>query len=609
MSAKTLEGNEPGRESRGRVFHLILIKPTHYDDEGYPLQWAKSMIPANTLACLYGAAEDCGRRNVLGDDVEIRIHVIDETNHRVRPARLVGMIEGDGARALVAMVGVQSNQFPRAVDLAQPFLAAGVPVCIGGFHVSGCLAMLPEPTPEIKAAQEMGIGIFAGEAEESRLDEVIHDAWAGKLKPLYNHLKTLPHLPGAPIPFLPEDIVHRTYSSYTSFDLGRGCPFQCSFCTIINVHGRVSRFRDADDLEAIVRRNASISLSRFFVTDDNLARNRNWAACFDRLIELRENEGLKVRIIIQVDALCHRIPGFIEKAVRAGVDQVFIGIETINPETLLATKKKQNRVSEYQDMLLEWKRYPVVTIAGYILGFPTDTKESILRDVDIIKRTLPIDIMYFSYLQPLPGCEDHKRLWERGEWMDPDLNKYDINHRVTRHARMSDEDWNQAYQEAWKSFYQFDHMETVLRRMTALGSNKKLTTLHYLLRCRSYLRLWNCHPLDGGLLRRKYRADRRPGLPRENVAAFYGKLLAHTLFRGALFFLDYARLRFKLRRIWRDPRRFEYRDEAITRVKADHGPCAPPKRKRPDKSSVDPVVGLLSGGYEASAGLRHRRAE
>ena len=150
---------------------------------------------------------------------------------------------------------MQSNQFPRAVDLARPFLAAGFPVCIGGFHVSGCIAMLPEMPKDIRDAQAMGISFFAGEAEERRLDEVFRDAWDGKLKPLYNHMNDLPSLEGEPAPFLPRKHVQRTSGSLSSVDLGRGCPYQCSFCTIINVQGRKSRFRTADDLERIVREN------------------------------------------------------------------------------------------------------------------------------------------------------------------------------------------------------------------------------------------------------------------------------------------------------------------------------------------------------------------
>src|SRR5215469_11383222 len=66
------------------LLHLVLIKPTHYDDDGYPIQWFRSAIPSNTLACLNGLAEDAQRRQVLGPDVELRIDTYDETNRRVR---------------------------------------------------------------------------------------------------------------------------------------------------------------------------------------------------------------------------------------------------------------------------------------------------------------------------------------------------------------------------------------------------------------------------------------------------------------------------------------------------------------------------------------------
>ena len=247
----------------------------------------------------------------------------------------------------------------------------------------------------------------------------------------------LPSLQGEPPPILPRKHVRRTSGSLSSVDLGRGCPYQCSFCTIINVQGRKSRFRSPDDLEQIIRENVAQGIKRFFITDDNFARNRHWEPLFDRMIALRE-EGLNIGFTIQVDTLCHRIPNFIEKAGRAGVRRVFIGLENINPENLLGAKKRQNRITEYRAMLQAWREAGAITYAGYIIGFPGDTKASILRDVEIIKRELPLDILEFFFLTPLPGSEDHKTLWSKGAWMDPDLNKYDLNHRVTHHARMSD---------------------------------------------------------------------------------------------------------------------------------------------------------------------------
>lgn len=462
------------------IFHLILIKPSHYDDNGYPLQWWRSNVPSNSLACVNGIAEDCRQRKVLGDTVDIRIQAQDETNSIVRTQEIIRTIRRDGGKGLIALVGVQSNQFPRAVDLARPFLAAGIPVCLGGFHVSGTLEMLKKPTPEIEEAAAMGISFFLGEAEEGRMDAVLRDAWAGQLKPQYDHLDDAPGLEGAPTPILGHNEVDRTYGRYSSFDLGRGCPFRCSFCTIINVQGRTSRYRTADDLEKIVRENAAAGINKFFLTDDNLARNKNWEACFDRLIALRE-QGVVVRLQVQVDVLCHLIPGFIDKAVQAGVENVFVGLENINPDNLVAAKKNQNRITGYREMLLAWKKYPVVIVAGYIIGFPFDTRESILRDIDLIKRELPIDMIYFTNLTPLPGSEDHLNMIRAGTWMDPDLNKYDLNHRVIHHARMTDAEWDATYNELWERFYTWEHMATVLRRMTAFRSNKRMATVYMLL--------------------------------------------------------------------------------------------------------------------------------
>src|SRR5215472_6878377 len=228
-----------------QVFSLYLIKPSHYDDDGYVIQWARSSIPANTLATLNGLVLDCAERRILGENVELRVTSWDETNTRIRTDRIIRQIRASGGRGLVALVGVQTNQFPRAIDIARPLRAAGIPVCIGGFHVSGCVAMLGENAPELAQARDLGLSMFAGEAENRRIDAVLADGYAGSLKPLYNHLADLPSLSGEPAPILSAELVRRSFDTWASFDMGRVCPFECSFCTIINVQGRKSRFRDA----------------------------------------------------------------------------------------------------------------------------------------------------------------------------------------------------------------------------------------------------------------------------------------------------------------------------------------------------------------------------
>ena len=101
--------------------------------------------------------------------------------------------------------------------------------------------------------------------------------------------------------------------------------------------------------------------------------------------------------------------------------------------------------------------------------------------MEIIKRELPVDLVQFSCMTPLPGSEDHQRLYQAGARMDPDLNKYDIEHVTTDHPLMTSAQWRQAYRDAWAAFYSPDHFETVMRRAEATnsGPGKVLTQLHW----------------------------------------------------------------------------------------------------------------------------------
>jgi len=550
-----------------RRFQLVLIKPSHYDDDGYVIRWWRALIPSNSLAAIYAIAADCAGREVLGPDVAIDIDAIDETNCRVDIPKLLARFRKHGGLGLVGLVGVQSNQYPRALDIARPFRAAGIPVVIGGFHVSGCLSMLDGHAVGLDACRELGIAMFAGEAE-GRFDRLLQDAAAGQMAPLYNFLDDLPSLGGTPVPILPKEYVKRTLGLSTSFDAGRGCPYQCSFCTIINVQGRKSRFRSADEVEQLVRANWANGISKFFITDDNFARNKEWEAIFDRLIELRERSGIPLGLMIQVDTLCHRIPHFIEKAKRAGVTRVFIGLENINPDNLAAAKKRQNKIVEYRQMLLAWKAQGIITLAGYILGFPADTVGTIRRDIAIIQKELPVDIVEFFCLTPLPGSEDHQRLWKNGVAMDPDLNIYDVEHVCTAHPRMTMREWEEIYREAWSLYYSPAHLKTLMRRGAAtglpLGSLVKV-----LVTFATTVRLENVHPLQGGLVRLKTPAERRPGLPREALVPFWLRFAWTTLAKHRIMIWTAARLLFIRMAIAADRGALSYRDQALMPVGED----------------------------------------
>ena len=271
-------------------FIIEIVKPSHYDDDGYVIQWRRAFIPSNSLACVWALTGDAQRRQVLGPDVPIEVRGYDEIHTVVPTRQIIRRIQQAGGQGIVLLAGVQSNQFPRAADLAREFRAAGIQVAIGGFHVSGCISMLPDMPPELRELQELGVTLFAGEAE-GRLDTVLQDAYHRRLKPLYNYLDDLPDLERQVTPRPAAGNPKRSFG-FTAFDAGRGCPFRCSFCTIINVQGRKSRHRvgrrrGTNRPRATWRR----AYGDFFITDDNMARNRNWEPIFDRLIELRQARG------------------------------------------------------------------------------------------------------------------------------------------------------------------------------------------------------------------------------------------------------------------------------------------------------------------------------
>ncbi len=133
---------------------------------------------------------------------------------------------------------------------------------------------------------------------------------------------------------------------------------------------------------------------------------------------------------------------------------------------------------------------------------------------------------------------------------------------------MSAEAWHETYRRAWESFYSYEHIETIVRRTAASGGEVGMTAVN-LLFIRACQLIEGIHPMQGGLFRRKYRRDRRPGLPLESPWVFYpryfGEIAGKTV-QLLGFGFQIGRIYW---RVMRDPRRHEYRDLAITPVEAE----------------------------------------
>ncbi|MDH4069153.1 MAG: radical SAM protein [Ignavibacteria bacterium] len=503
-----------------RELDITLIRPTNYTDDGYPIQMRVGVIRSNTLTQMGALARDIVNYPFFAD-VSLNVRLIDEAIQRVPAKEIRRRSAEPGVKAIVMLVGVQSNQFPRAQDIASWFLPEGIPVIVGGFHVSGMLATVGL-TPSLREAMCAGIILVAGEVEGPRLPAIVEDVVRGDTEPLYDFLNPTPDLSNLPLPRLTKADLSGFASPYSTIDTGRGCVFNCDFCTIINVQGRTMRCREPAQVVEFIRQNYHESgIVHCFFTDDNLARNPRWRELFSGLIRLREKEGIPFTFMMQSDLAAQKMPpgDFFPLAARAGCNQAFFGVESLNPDNLRAKAKFQNRVSEYRDLVTQLHSLGMACHAGYILGLPFDTPPGIRRDITELQ-TIGFDSASFYILSPLPGSNDYQRWWRERRWMEADFNTYDSAHVAVMPERMTREELNKAYDSAWNQFYSVDHMVSVLRGWRSDWSsywNRLFFFAAYLYASR----IEGLHPMNCGFWTVRHRNDRRSTFPRQSLVSFW----------------------------------------------------------------------------------------
>jgi hypothetical protein len=494
------------------TLRVVLIKPSKYDDEGYVIRFWKGVLPSNTLNVLHGLTADIARRRVFGD-VLIQVDTFDETVEKVPVRKIRAWGRRPATKVVVCLVGVQTNQFPRALDLGREFRAHGLDVLMGGFHTSGTINMFSEQAPDIQRLFLESIVVVSGEVE-GYWEGILADVLNGALKPLYSFaqdLQNLVDIAQAPLPVVsPRTMRHFALASFSTVDTSRGCPFTCSFCSIINVQGRTMRERSTEAIVEFVRTNyRQHGIQFYFFTDDNFARKKQWRETFEGLIRLRTEEGVLVSFMMQVD-LAKKPQDFVRLAAAAGCSQVFMGVESVNPQNLQVASKRQNNVAAYQDSIREWHAAGIVVHAAYIIGLPFDTAEQVPRDVRHLMEAIQPDQASFFMLTPIPGSQDHVEMTQRGEWMDPDLNKRDSFHATIRHPHMSAAAWTAAYRDAWKIFYSKEHLIQVLSRW----KHRPVAYWNlFFVYCwyKNAALIEHEHPMIAGFLRLKDRCIRRPG--------------------------------------------------------------------------------------------------
>lgn len=523
-----------------RELDVTLIRPTNYTDDGYPIKTRIGVIRSNTLTQIGSLVHDLETYPFFSG-VSLKIRKIDEAIEWIPEKDILNRSKVPGVKSIVMLVGVQSNQYPRALDIASKFLPQRIPVVIGGFHVSGMMAMIGL-TADLRSAMSMGITLVAGEVEEGRLSVVVEDILRERAKPLYNFLNPTPNLLNVPIPRISKDEFENFASRFTTIDTGRGCVFNCDFCTIINVQGRTMRHRDPMQVVEFVRHSYhEAGVSHCFFTDDNTARNPRWRELFAQLTSMRENEEIPFTFMMQSDLAARKMPGgdFFELAARAGCNQIFFGVESVNRENLRSQGKFQNQTAEYKDLVAHCHSLGIACHAGYILGLPFDTQESIKQDITELQRMM-FDSASFYILSPLPGSKDHQRWWQEKRWMHEDFNTYDSAHVAVKPERMTCDELMEAYHNTWEQFYSTEHMVNILKLWKG-NYNTYKERLSFFMWYLYSARIERLHPMNCGFWSVRRRTERRAGLPLEAFVPYWlnrTKVLTLRVWKMAGLFLQ-----------------------------------------------------------------------
>ncbi|MBI4531363.1 MAG: radical SAM protein [Candidatus Latescibacteria bacterium] len=492
---------------------VVLIQSKNYDRDGYVNRYWRGVLPSNSLSVMYNLTEAAGRsinqRRIAEGKrpISIRPVAFDESVHKIDERKIIHMGHQAGKSALVGFVGVQTNQFPRALDLGRRFLEGGLDVLLGGFHVSG-------HPPSREKLKHYRIVPVDGEIDDV-WDEILLDAITGDLREEY-HVVGMPTLSHTDPPHLIPGYMDRFIFPFNTIDTSRGCPFNCSFCTVKNISGRTVRARSPEIIvQELERQYDELGINFVFFVDDDIARSPVWEPLFDGMITLREEKGKNIEFMMEVDTISYKIPRFVEKAARGGCTNVFIGVESLNQANIKLAAKSQNKVNDMKHMVDAWHEVGVFVHAGYIIGFANDTPSSVAENVEQLKE-IGVDLASFFILMNLPGSDDYAAAVKAGVQMSEDFNIYDSFQVSTPHPNqeeMSDERWEAAYRAAWKSFYSVPHMIQSLSRIS-----KK--SYWGLLRDYIWYRLSIAegqHPMNAGLFRLKDRGQRRPGFPQEGI--------------------------------------------------------------------------------------------
>jgi anaerobic magnesium-protoporphyrin IX monomethyl ester cyclase len=363
----------------------------------------------------------------------------------------------DMADADVLCLSCLTSTITRGKEIAQEYRAArkaiGMPshVMVGGIHAS----MMPH---DVENDFDQ---VIVGEAESIFVDLV-----EGKITDRIVYGSRIEDLDSLPLPDY-STVLGQRRMPVTPVLTSRGCPYDCSFCSVTEMFGRTYRFQSAERvMEEIMQYNRGGARWIFFV-DDHFAANLERT---DKLLDLMIKNRFRVRWSAQVRTEVTRHPEFVAKMRRAGCRIAFVGFESVNPDTLKDFNKRQT-VDDIRRSIEVFHRNSIDVHGMFMLGSDSDTKEVFSATSEFCSR-MSLDYAQYAILTPLPGTRVYQQLEREGRLLHKDWSMYDGLHSVFSPRHMTADELQKGMIECFSEFYNYfnavnDALNTTGRTISA----------------------------------------------------------------------------------------------------------------------------------------------
>ena len=462
---------------------VVIVKPSKYTTDGYVERFRWGFMPNSTVPYLRSMTPS------VVNDASVEVHCVDEYVHT--DLDYLSLLRPHSAgRTLLALVGVQSHQLHRALDLAAYARRNGCMVVVGGPHVMTC---------DTSMLQGRGVSFALAEAELI-WPEILRDAVDGELQPVYGRHQRWQQDLEAPVIVPPG---RKDLRRYVIPMLGvypaRGCPFLCNFCSVIKIAGRRIRTQSIETTLASLRAAKAAGVRTIMFTSDNF----NKYPQAEELLTAMVNERLGLEFFVQCDTQIARQESLVGLLAEAGCYQMFVGVESFNRQTLLAAQKGQNRPETYREIVRLCREYGISSHFSNIIGFPQDTPQGVDEHLETLQQMGPTWASFYV-LCPIPGTEQYDDFLARGLITEQNLDRFDTTCLTWRHPCFSREQLLELLFRCYREFFSLRHAWQNVRDEMAIGTRRLLARPAESMAMSLFTRFcaWRrTHPMSGGIRR------------------------------------------------------------------------------------------------------------